>query len=76
MVFIPDNKLKQKMSKNGSVLQYMYSVSGAGKGLIAMGVMLIVIAAMLSAALFQTTGAAGVMKMAAAIIIPSVLLIV
>ena len=64
------------MSKNGSVLQYMYSVSGAGKGLIAMGVMLIVIAAMLSAALFQTTGAAGVMKMAAAIIIPSVLLIV
>ncbi len=76
MVFIPDNKLKQKMSKNGSVLQYMYSVSGAGKGLIARGVMLIVIAAMLSAALFQTTGAAGVMKMAAAIIIPSVLLIV
>lgn len=76
MVFIPDEKLKQKMSKNGSVLQYMYSVSGAGKGIITMGVMLIVIGAMLSAVLVQTMGAEGAVKMAAAVIIPSVLLIV
>ena len=26
MVFVPDDKLKGKMAKNGSVLQYMYSV--------------------------------------------------
>lgn len=37
MIFEPDDKLKQKMTKNGSVLQYMYSVSGAGKGIMAMG---------------------------------------
>lgn len=76
MVFTPDDKLKQKMSKNGSVLQFMYSVAGAGKGLIAMGVMLIVIAAMLAAALFQMMGTEAVVKMAAAILVPSILLIV
>lgn len=37
MVFEPDERLKQKMAKDGSVLQYMYSVAGAGKGLAAMG---------------------------------------
>lgn len=76
MVFIPDDKLKQKMQKNGSVLQFMYSVAGAGKGLIAMGVMLIGIAVMLAAALFNTIGTESAVKLAAVIIIPSILLVV
>ncbi len=76
MVFIPDDKLKQKMSKNGSVLQFMYSVAGAGKGLIAMGAMLIGIAVMLAAALLGIIGTAGAVKLAAVVIVPGILLIV
>jgi len=76
MVFIPDQKLKQKMSKNGSVLQFMYSVAGAGKGLVAMGAMLIGIAVMLAAALLGVIGTAGAVKLAVAVIVPSILLIV
>jgi len=76
MVFIPDNKLKQKMEKNGSVLQFMYSVAGAGKGLIAMGAMLIGIAVMLAAALFNVIGAKTAVTIAAVIIVPSILFIV
>ena len=53
MVFEPESSMKRKMAKNGSVLQYMHSVAGAGKGLIAMGIMLIGIGAMLTAALFN-----------------------
>ncbi len=76
MVFVPDDKLKGKMSKNGSVLQYMYSVSGAGKGLAAMGAMLAVIGVMLAAALYGVLGADSAVKIAAAMIVPGVLLIV
>jgi len=76
MVFIPNDKLKQKMSKNGSVLQFMYSVAGAGKGLIAMGAMLIGIAVMLAAALLGIMGTAGAVKLAVVVIVPSILLIV
>lgn len=75
MVFEPDEKLKRKMSKNGSVLQYMYSVAGAGKGLVVTGIMLIAIGAMLAAALFHMMGEEGVMKLGAVILLPSVLLI-
>lgn len=50
MVLVPDDKLKRKMSKNGSVLQFMYSAAGAGKGLAALGGMLIGIGIMLAAA--------------------------
>ena len=48
MIFEPDERLKKKMAKNGSVLQFMYSVAGAGKGLITAGVMLIGIGALLA----------------------------
>ena len=58
MVFEPESSLKRKMAKNGSVLQYMHSVAGAGKGLIAMGIMLIGIVAMLTAALFNPPSSA------------------
>lgn len=75
MIFEPDERLKRKMSKNGSVLQYMYSVAGAGKGLITMGIMLIFIAVLLAAALFNTMGNKAVM-LAAVIAVPSISLIV
>lgn len=76
MVLVPDDKLKRKMSKNGSVLQFMYSAAGAGKGLIAMGAMLIGISIMLAAALVNTIGTASAIRMAVIIIVPSILLIV
>ncbi len=76
MVLLADEKLKKKMEKNGSVLQFMYSVAGAGKGLIAMGAMLIGIAVLLAAALFSIIGAEKAVMMAVVIIVPSILLIV
>lgn len=75
MVFVPEEKLKKKMELDGSVLKYMYSVSGAGKGLIAMGIMCIPIGLLLAAALFDVLGAGSVITMAAVIILPSILLI-
>lgn len=76
MVLVPDDKLKRKMSKNGSVLQFMYSATGVGKGLIAMGAMLVGISIMLAAALANTIGTASAIRMAAIITVPSILLIV
>lgn len=76
MVWEPDDRMKQKMTKNGSVLQFMYSVAGAGKGLIAMGAMLIGIAVLLAAALSGTMGADRAMIMAVVIVIPSILLVI
>lgn len=76
MVFVPDDKLKGKMAKNGSVLQYMYSVSGAGKGLIAMGAMLIPIGVGLAAALSGTLGTQSAVLVAAALGGPGILLLI
>lgn len=42
MVFVPNEKLKKKMlSMDGSVLKYMHSVAGGGKGLVAGGAVLL-----------------------------------
>jgi len=68
--------LKQKMSKNGSVLQYMYSVSGAGKGLFAMGVMLMGIGILLGAVLVNTMGTQGAIRLGGAMVIPGILIAV
>lgn len=76
MIFEPDDKLKQKMTKNGSVLQYMYSVSGAGKGIMAMGIMLALIGAALAAVLMNTMGTQGAVRFGAVMIIPGILLTV
>lgn len=73
MIFEPDDKLKQKMSKNGSVLQYMYSVSGAGKGLFAMGAMLIVIGIALAAVLSNTMGIQGALMFGGVMMIAGIL---
>ena len=72
MIFEPDDRLKQKMAKNGSVLQYMYSVSGAGKGVMALGIMLAVIGAALAAVLTNTMGTQGAVTFGAAMIIPGI----
>ncbi len=76
MIFEPDDRLKQKMSKNGSVLQYMYSVSGAGKGLFAMGVMLMGIGILLGAVLVNTMGTHGAIRLGGAMVIPGILIAV
>lgn len=75
MVFEPNEKLKKKMEKNGSVLQYMYSVAGAGKGVIAVGGMLAGIGILLAAALSGTIGTEGAVKLAVVMIVPGILLI-
>lgn len=75
MVFVPDEKLKKKMELDGSVLKYMYSVSGAGLGLIAVGGMCIPIALLLAVSLFNIIGAKSAVILGAAIILPSILLI-
>lgn len=75
MVFVPEEKLKQKMQLDGSVLKYMYSVAGIGLGLIAMGGMCIFIGFLLGAALYNVMGTNAVI-MAAVIILPSILLII
>lgn len=76
MVFVPEEKLKKKMELDGSVLKYMYSVSGAGKGLVAIGAMCIPIGLLLAAALFNVLGANSAITIAAVIILPSILLII
>lgn len=76
MVLVPDDRFKQKMSKNGSVLQFMYSAAGAGKGLAAMGAMLIVIGIMLAAALFNMMGASSAIIMAAVFAVLGILFII
>ena len=76
MVLIPDDKLKRKMTKNGSVLQFMYSATGAGKGLAAMGAMFMVIGALLAAALSNIMDPGAMIKMLAVIEIVGILLVV
>lgn len=76
MVLEPDERMKQKMARNGSVLQYMYSVAGAGKGLIAMGAMLVGIGILLAAALSGMMGTEGAIKLAVVMIVPGILLVV
>lgn len=75
MVLEPDDRMKQKMTRNGSVLQYMYSVAGAGKGLAAMGGMLMGIGILLSVALFNVIGMEKAVLVAAALLVPGLLLV-
>ena len=74
MVFVPEEKLRQKMQIDGSVLKYMYSVAGVGLGLIAMGGMCIFIGILLGVALYGVMETNAVI-LAAVIIVPSILLI-
>ena len=74
MIFVPEEKLKRKMQIDGSVLKFMYSVAGAGLGLIAMGGMCIFIGLLLGAALYDVMETNAII-LAAAIILPSILLI-
>lgn len=77
MVFEPDEKMKKKMSKDGSVLKFMYSVAGLGKGLTAAGGMLAGIGVLLGV-VFQMTlemEMIQILMFAGAFVIPGILLV-
>lgn len=76
MVFEPDARMKGKMLKDGSVLKFMYSVAGAGNGLIAMGAMLVPIGILLAVALAGIMGTAQAVVVATVIGVPGLLLII
>ena len=76
MVFEPNEKIKKKMSKDGSVLKFMYSVAGAGKGLVAMGAMLVPIGILLGVALAGVMGTMQAIVVTAVCAIPGLLLII
>lgn len=76
MVFVPEEKLKRKMEMDGSVLKFMHSVGGAGKGILTMGGMIAVIGLMLAAALAGTMGTESAVKVGAAMVLPGILLMV
>jgi len=75
MVFEPNENLKRKMSMDGSVLKFMYSVAGAGLGLIAGGATLAVIGVMLSAALYPVLELKMSLIIGVVIVVPSLLLV-
>lgn len=75
MVFTPDEKLRQKMSKDGSVLKYMHDVAGIGKGLLAGGGMLVFVGVLLTAALVSVLGVTGALFAGALAAVPGALLI-
>lgn len=77
MVFEPDEKMKKKMSQDGSVLKFMYSVAGLGKGLAAAGGMLAGIGVLLGV-MFQMTlemEMVQILMFAGAFVIPGILLV-
>lgn len=76
MVFEPDARIKRKMSKDGSVLKFMYSVAGVGKGLVAMGAMLVPIGLLLGVALADLIGTLRAFVIIAVCAIPGLLLII
>lgn len=60
MIYRPDEKQKRKMQMDGSVLKYMDSAMGAGKGLTALGVCLLILGGLLAVAM-RTIGTAQMM---------------
>ena len=73
MRMIPNEAQKAKMRKDGSTLKYMYGAVGAGRGIAAGGVTLMVCGAAL-ATLVSSAGAAQVLVMGGAVILPGSLL--
>ncbi|MCI8510667.1 MAG: hypothetical protein HFE83_01555 [Lachnospiraceae bacterium] len=49
MIFAPEERLKKKMQKDGSVLKYMYRTAGAKRGLIIGGLLLFLVGILLYA---------------------------
>lgn len=76
MVFVPDEKMKKKMLKDGSVLKYMHSVAGAGLGLVAAGIMLVAIGVLLAVALMNVLEPDKVVIIGLGVAAPGVLLFV
>lgn len=76
MVFEPNAKLKSKMSMDGNVLKYMYSVAGGGLGLIAGGAVLLFFGVLLAAALYPVLGLKTALKIGVVIVVSSLLLMI
>lgn len=76
MVFTPSDKLKNKMTIDGSVLKYMHSVSGAGKGLWAGGIVLAAAGFLLAVLLVGTLELPKALLFGAIFLAPGVLMIV
>ena len=76
MVFEPNDKIKRKMVKDGSVLKFMYSVAGVGKGLVAMGAMIVPIGVLLGVFLADLLGAVPAVVVVAVSAVPGLLLII
>jgi len=74
MVQVANEKLKKKMSMDGSVLKFMYSAAGAGKGLVAAGLMLVPIGVLLAVALFSVLGAQKALTIGIVVAFPGILL--
>lgn len=75
MVFVPDEKLKRKMAKDGSVLKYMHSVAGAGLGLITAGIMLAAVGILLAVALMNVLELNKVLLIGLSLGVPGILLV-
>ena len=76
MVFEPNERIRKKMRKDGSVLKFMYSVAGVGKGLAAGGLMLVFIGVVLAAMLMPVFETPQAVMVGGVGVIPGLLLAV
>lgn len=76
MIMEPTQKIRKKMLKDGSVLKYMYTVAGAGKGLVAAGLMLLFAGVMLAVMMMSSFEASQAVMMGGVAVVPGLLFIV
>lgn len=76
MIFEPNDKIKKKMTKDGSILKYMYSAAGIGKGLVAGGGMLVFVGVILAAMMMPNFETSAAVMAGGAGIVPGLLLAV
>lgn len=73
MVLELTGKYKKKMQKDGSVLKYMYSVSGLGKGLVAGGLLLAFCGVLLAVMLLPSFDMTSVIRIGGVGVVPGLL---
>lgn len=76
MILEPSEKIRKKMAKDGSVLKYMYSVAGLGKGLVAGGLMLVFAGVLLAIMLLSTFEAPQAIRIGGVGVVPGLLLLI
>lgn len=76
MVFEPNEKIRKKMVKDGSVLKFMYCLGGMGRGLVAGGAMLAFAGAAVGLMMLPSFEASAALMAGAFGVVPGVLLIV